>query len=223
MLDGPAARVMKTAPFVDDRRLGVAWIGTRRDDRDDGPFQWGGNVVFRELIQYADGSLGVKFPDEMIPAGESLSALHLSPLGADTSVCGRQVHVAARQGLAAAACSGVPRHARLAIRVNPGPDSPDFGLRLRAADTFDSGYDLRFSPGEGVARLGDQWISGVDGLDRPFVLEIVLKDDIIDVCIDRRRTLIGRCPEQRGDRMIFYGQDSDVAFEVVEIAALLET
>ena len=220
MLDGPAARVMKTAPFTDDRRLGVAWIGTRRDDRDDGPFQWGGNVVFRELIQHADGSLGVKFPDEMIPAGEILSALHLSPLGAGASVCGCRVHAAARQGLAVAVCSGIPRHARLVIRVNPLPDAPDFGLRLRAADTFDSGCDLRFSPGDGTVTLGDQWISGVDGLDRPFALEIALQDDIIDVCIDRRRTLIDRCPEQHGDRMFLYGQDSDVAFEIIEIAAL---
>ena len=62
-LDGPAARVMKTAPFTDGRRLGVAWIGTRRENKNDGPFQFGGNAVFRELIQHDDGTLGTKFPD----------------------------------------------------------------------------------------------------------------------------------------------------------------
>ena len=219
-LDGPAARVMKTAPFGDGRRLGVAWIGTRRDNKDDGPFQFGGNAVFRELVQRDDGDLGVKFPDEMTPAGEPLSALHLSALGAGTSVEGHQIHVAVRPGLAAAAGSGVPPNSRLVIRVVPQPDSPGFGLRLRAADTFDTGYGLHFSPYEGVAILHDQRIFGVDGLDRPFALEIVLKDDIIDVCIDNRRTLIDRCPERCGDRVLLYGQDSDVTFEVVEIAAL---
>ena len=87
-------------------------------------------------------------------------------------------------------------------------------------ETFDSGYDLRFSPHDRVASLNEQWIYGVDGLDRPFSLEIVLRDDIIDVCIDGHRTLIDRCPEQRGGRMLLYAQDSEVAFEVAEIAAL---
>ena len=107
-----------------------------------------------------------------------------------------------------------------AIRVLPQAGSPDFGLRLRAGETFDSGYDLRFSPCDRVASLNDQCIYGVDGLDRPFSLEIVLRKDIVDVCIDGRRTLIDRCPEQRGDRMLLYAHDSEVAFEVAEIAAL---
>ena len=219
-LDGPAARVMKTASFVGGRHLGVAWIGTRRDNKDDGPFQFGGNAVFRELVQHDGGSLGAKFPNEMIPTGEPLSDLHLSALGTDARIEGRQIQLTARQGLAVAVCSGVPHNSRLVIRVFPQPDSPGFGLRLRASDTFDTGYDLHFSPYEGIASLGDQRIFGVDGLDQPFDLEIVLSDDIIDVCIDNRRMLINRCPERLGDRVLLYGQDSDVTFEVVEIAAL---
>ena len=219
-LDGPAARVMKTAAFVGNRRLGVAWLGTRRDDEDEGPFQFGGNAVFRELVQHDDGSLGAKFPDEMVPSGSPLSDLHLSALGDDTKVEGRRIHIDARPGLGVAVCSGIPRHTRLAIRVSPRSDSPGFGLRLRAAESFDTGYDLHFSPSEGVARLHDQWLFGVEELDRPFTLEIVLRDDIIDVSIDRRRTLIDRCPEQCGARMLLYGLDSDVTFEVVEIASL---
>lgn len=219
-LDGPAARVMKTAPFVDGRRLGVAWIGTRREDKDDGPFQFGGNAVFRELVQHSDGSLGARFPDEMTPAGEPLSLPHLSALGADVRVEGRRIHIAAQQGLGVATCSGVPLDSRLQVRVYPQPGSAGFGLVLRAGDRFDTGYDLRFSPYDRIASLNSQQILGVDGLDRPFALDIVLKRDIIDVCIDRRRTIIDRCPERHGDRLLFYGQDSDVMFEVVEIARL---
>jgi len=190
MLDGPAARVMKTAPFANGRRLGAAWIGTRREDKDDEPFQFGGNAVFRELIQHSDGTLGSKFPDEMTPSGKTLSSLHLSALDTDTRIEGRTIHIAARQGLAAAQCSGVPNNAHLVIRVHPQPGSFEFGLRLWAARTFDSGYDLCFSPRDRVARLQHQMIFGVDGLDQPFALEIVLKGDIIDVCIDGRRTII---------------------------------
>jgi hypothetical protein len=218
-LDGPAARVMKTGPFTGGRRLGVAWLGTRRGDTDDGPFQFGGNAVFRELVQHDDGSLGAKFPEEMVPAGEPLS-IDVSALGANTSVEGGRVHIAARPGLGVAACSGVPRDARLAIRIVPQPDCGGFGLRLRAGDTFDTGYGLHLSPYERVVRLHDQAIFGVDQLDEPFTLEIVLSDDIIDVCIGRQRTLIDRCPERHGDKVLLYGQDGDVIFEVAEVAAL---
>jgi hypothetical protein len=219
-LDGPAARVMKTAPFTDGRRIGVAWIGTRERDRDDGRLKYAGNAVFRELVQHDDGSLGARFPKEMVPSGRQLSTLRLRALGEDVRVEGGRIHIVARQGLGAAVCSGVPLDAHLRIRLLPQPDAVGFGLRLRATDTFESGYDLHLAPQDRVARLNDQWLLGVDGLDHPFDLDVVLQDDIIDVCIDERRTLIDRCPERRGEQLFMYAQDSDVAFEVLEIAAL---
>ena len=51
-------------------------------------------------------------------------------------------------------------------------------------------------------------------------LEVVLWDDIIDVCIDGYRTLIDRCPERRGTKVLVYAEDSEVTFEMVEIRAL---
>lgn len=219
-LDGPAARVMKTAEFSGNRRIGVAWIGTRLEDKDGGRLQWGGNALFRELVQHADGSLGARFPAEMAPRGSSISHPRLSAYGAETTIDGRRIRISARRGLGAAACSGVPQDLRLLIRVEPSPDACDYGLRLRAGEAFGSGYDLHFFAAHRIACLGEQRIVGVDGLDKPFTLEIILKGDIIDVCIDDRRTLIDRCPEQYGQQLFLYAQDSEVTFEVVEIQAL---
>jgi hypothetical protein len=218
-LDGAAARVMKTARFTGDRRIGVAWLGTRQGDKDDGALQFGGNAVFREIIQYADGSLGTKFPAEMLPAaGKSLSHLpSLAPLTAGVSGDARQFHLEAPQGLAVAAISGLPDSFYLSLRINPQPGSACFGLRLKAAGTFDSGYDLSFSPYEGTVRLHQQSLLSVDGLDKPFTLEIVIQRDIIDVCIDHRRTLIDRCPERHGDRLLFYALNAQIGFENVDV------
>jgi hypothetical protein len=220
ILDGPAARVMKTAPFGAERRIGVAWLGTRRDDQDDGLFQFGGNAVFREIIRHDDGTLGAKFPDEMILGGDPVSTLNLFALDANARVEGRSSHLAAKQGLAVAACSDVPRNARLTIRVQPQPNALGFGLRFGVGETFDSGYDLHFSPYDQAVKLEQQWLLGVQGLDQPFTLEIMLWDDIIDVCIDGRRTLIDRCPGRRGSKVLFYAEDAAVTFDVVEIAAM---
>ncbi len=204
MLDGPAARVMKTASFGECRRLGVAWIGTRRNGKDNGPFQFGGNALFRELVQHNDGTLGAKFPEEMISRGEPCPDLHLSALSAEAKVQGFQIDLAAWHGLAAAACTGLPNNARLKIRFFPQPGSAGFGLCLRASGQFDSGYQLHFSPYKSSVRLNDQRLFGMDSLDRPFNLEIFLMGELIDVCIDNRRTLIDRCPERHGDQLLFY-------------------
>jgi len=69
-------------------------------------------------------------------------------------------------------------------------------------------------PATGLALSGEYKIRPYGGL------EIALRDDIIDVCIDGSRTLIDRCPERRGDKLLLYAQDSAVTFEVVAIAAL---
>ena len=203
--DGPAARVMKTAAFRGGRRLGVAWLGTRQDGKDDGRIQFAGNAVFRELVQRADGTLDTVFPPELTPAGTPIAAPALAAVGPDARVAGRCVHLAPRQGLATATLDGVPPRARLRLRVTPAPGAAgSFGLRLRAADTFDSGYDLAFAPVAATVNLRDQWLYAVRGLDQPFTLEVVLHDDILDVCVDRRRTVLDRAGERRGARLFFY-------------------
>ena len=160
MLDGPAARVMKTAPFTGGRQIGVAWLGTRKDNRDAGVFEFGGHAVFRELRQFDDGTLGMTFPDEMIPVGTPLSDGRFSVLGSGGRVEGGQIHLAPGCGLAAVECPGVPRDVRLAMRVVPQGGCGGFGLRLRAGGSFDSGYDLHVAPCDRLVRLGDQVISG---------------------------------------------------------------
>ena len=192
----------------------------RRGDTDGGTLQFGGNTLFREIVQHSDGTLGAKFPAELTPTGVPVAALQAAALDATTRVDGRSIHMAAQQGLSAADCAGIPFNARLTLRVHPQANARGFGLRFGGDGAFDSGYDLHFSPDARTATLQRQNLFAVDGLDRPFTLEVVLWNDIIDVCIDGRRTLVDRCPERRGSRLLVYAEDSDVAFEFMEMMAL---
>ncbi len=213
--DGPAARVMKTAPFTNDRRIGVAWIGSRTGNVDTGVFQFGGNAVFRELVQHGDGTLGTKFVSDIL-ATDANASIDIGFPNESSFRSGQQIHLPCREGIAIAEWSNFPLNARIKLRVHPQSEATGFGLRLRA-DEFDSGYDLHVAPYEKIVRLNDQWIYGVEKLSTSFVLEIVLYNDIIDVCIDNRRTLIDRCIEHKGTYVYFYGQDSSVKFEVLEV------
>ena len=73
-----------------------------------------------------------------------------------------------------------------------------------------------------MGMVSEAAITDVEGLDRPFTLDIVLKDDIVDVCIDNRRTIVTRYWNPRGNRLFLFAENADVAFDSVEIRPLSE-
>lgn len=218
--DGPMASVMKTAPFG-DRRIGVAWIGTREGDRDDGARQWGGNLVLRELVQRADGTLGTRFVEEAMPATGAQQAVPIARAAGEVRVATKTVEVGAAQGLAVAQIRRVPRNCRITMQVDPtegrASPAPAYGLCLRTAGGFDAGYVLEFSPYDGTVHLANAGITQVAEIRRPFTLQLVAYEDIIDVEIAGQRCLVNRLPERRGDRLLLYAQDGHVRFDEVKV------
>ncbi len=232
-LDGPLARVMKTAPFTGGRRIGAAWLGTRAGDKDDGKPQWGGHLLFRELIQHIDGTLGCKIPSEMVPpCGESipltLTATTVTAVGdtAPSAAQGERIRLDGRSGLSVVQIVGVPHNAHIAIRLTPTGRSGDFGLRLRSTGDYEHAYALAITPAAGTVTLGNQTIYGVAGLDQPLQVVIVLKDDISDVCISitdigTYRCIVNRCPELHGNHLYLFAHNVAVTVDEIEIRPLL--
>ncbi|MCY2925130.1 MAG: hypothetical protein NT031_06765 [Planctomycetota bacterium] len=169
-----------------NRAFFSGWLG-------EGPEgSWGGNIVVHELIQNPDGMLGMKFVPEMIPP------------------CGEPVALAP----AGAALAGLPRDARLRLELKPLAPARPFSLRLRATDAPASGLAIRFDPGARTGAFGlpegapvkaapFTELDAVDALDRPVTLDMILVGDIVDVCINGRRTLTTRCKGLTGDRLVF--------------------
>ena len=232
VFDGPMACVLKTAAFGPDRRIGVAYLPSLRDDADDGDWLYAGNALFREIVQHDDGCLGCAFPPEMIPSGGAPLDLPFTALTGSVSCDAGCVHIHAPQGLGVGMVSGVPQNARITCRLAPGNESGAFGLCVRASGAYESGYQLRISPYECRVELGTlhqrstpgtvrRALSGVKGLGNPITLDVVLVNDIVDVCIDGRHCLASRYPELRGDRLFFFCHDGDVVFDSVEIRPLV--
>ena len=215
--------VPKTAAFKGNRRIYVSWLP-------DGG--WGGNAVFRELIQHKDGTLGTKFPAEMIPRiGEPMD-LPFKTLTKGATRDGKTIRVNSSDGFEVAMLTDVPNNARITLQAEAKPSSAYFGLCVRGMGHYQQGCELRFEPTNQRVQFGapkdgsmgeesGHAIHHVEGLDHPFTLEIILKDDIVDVCIDNRRTIIGRY-KGHGDRIFFFAQNADVLFDSVEIRPLLE-
>ena len=128
-----------------------------------------------------------------------------------------QLHLRAWQSLQALPVTNLPPNFYLRMRLHPQPGSIRFGLRLRGRDNFASGYDLTIHIPERMVRLHNEAIYAVNGLDQPFTLEAVVKDDIIDVCIDQRRCIVNRCSELHGDSLFFFAHNAEVHVDEIEI------
>ncbi|MCY3020698.1 MAG: family 43 glycosylhydrolase [Planctomycetota bacterium] len=210
VLDGGAARVLKTAAFVNNRRIGTASIW---------PHGYAGWAVFRELVQNSDGTLGTAFVREMIPPCGEAVALQCKPLDAGAGGDGHAVRLTAADSSAAAQLSPLPRNARIRLRIEC--QAAGLTLNLRASDADARGNEICILPGEkGVSVSGATALSGVEGLDRPFTLDIVAKDEILDLCINQRRTLVNWVPNAAGDRLTLTVEKGSATCEQIEVAPL---
>jgi beta-fructofuranosidase len=124
-------------------------------------------------------------------------------------------------GLAVARCAPLPFNVRLTLRVSPSDARGVYGLRLRSDGDYDRAVVLLFRPAEAIVELGNTAIYGVCGLDRPFSVEVICREDLIDVCIDGRRCVVNRCPEGRGEQLFFFAQGTAVCYDPISIQPLL--
>jgi hypothetical protein len=214
--------VPKVAEFTGNRRILAGFIFERG---------WAGHLALRELVQGPDGSLGMKFAPELIPACGP-------PAAGDRPT----VSVNAGAGFSAVPLVGVPRNARVTLRVVPAAGAQGFGVCFRGRGEYEDGCELRFEPSRQRAQYGrpfqhgpakdaagrvadgrDFALDNVEGLDRPFRLDIIVKNDLVDTCIDCRRTMITRRdPAPDGDRLFLFARQGRVAFESIEIRPLVE-
>ncbi len=208
VFDGPQAIVMKTAAFTGDRRLGAAFVASG---------EYAGQALFREIIQHPDGSLGTKWPTEMAPATGEARAVP-------------PIHLNAVENLAMSSLGQAPKDFLLRARVKPSPDASYFGIRFGAGDRMRDGFELRFEPRREKVGLRDanagssdecenMVLYDVTGLDRSFEFALLVKGDLVDVCVDNRRTLVARLPVKETGLFAF-AQNAEVKFESIEISPL---
>jgi hypothetical protein len=229
-LDGPMARVMKTAPFTGNRRIGVAFLASLRDQRDDGEWLYAGNLIFRELVQHEDGTLGTRFVPEMQPAGRPLipESHPLTP-HIEHVVDEQSFSLNAGQSYEEVLLSGLPRNVRMHLRITPQPGSACYGVGVRGVEDGQR-YSINLLPHERkvdvrTPRSGDHdekgghTLYGVTGLEQPTELEVVLHDDIIDVCINQQRCLVNRLPELQGAIVTLFCHNGAARVEVLRVVA----
>lgn len=181
----------KTAPFTGGRMLTAGWIGHAG---------WGGDLLFRELVQLPGGSLGTKFVPEMLPATGPPLALRPESLHGEMAWDGSRLRMAATDGWDAdLRIAEVPGDVRIRFRVEAAGST--FSARL--TDAAGRGITLAVDPHrrrvaisgplDGTSSGGEQpALQPVAGLDRPYTLDLVVINGIVDLCVDNRYTVAAR-------------------------------
>jgi hypothetical protein len=174
------------------------------------------------------------WPAALIPASGEPLKLAFEPLRGEATENAGAIHVGAKDGFAVGMLKGLPQNVRITLRIRPGAGVKHFGLTLRGTGDYESGCELQFEPGRRLAQYGvpdrggmgkefvgeaDGCISNLSGLDRPFQLDLIVRDDLVDACIDNRRTVLRRQPAQ-GDRLFLFANQGDVVFEDISVRPL---
>jgi len=204
VLDGPEAIVMKSAAFKGDRRILVGFL--QHDNR------YGGDLIFRELVQQSDGSLGTKIPGEMELRGITKSKT-------------RSLHLSREHPFSAIGDHGA--HVRLTATLISSHSSSPFGIGIGTDETGHGGERLVIDPASKrilwANSTGEDTrakIEDVEGLDRPTVIDVVLDGTIADVSVDRHRTLIHRLSTTTEHQITFFTQGTDMKVSKIEVSAI---
>lgn len=161
--DGRAYYAAKTASDG-QRRYVFGWLPTRNENKDDGWWQWGGDLVVHELYQQPDGTLAVRVPASVAAAFPQAHALSATPLLGQWSADGR-VDATARHALQ---CYGaLPDEALVEATITCQAGTVAAGLQLRTDVAKDTYYQVRLEPARQRLVI-DRWPRGGD---QPFMLE----------------------------------------------------
>lgn len=199
ILDGPEAFVMKASEFHGDRRLLVGFL---QDDN-----QYGGDLVFRELLREPDGTLGTTIPKEMqLPTKGMRAPQSMSLSHEDQS--GRSIDIG--------------KDARVSAKIL-SKDQSTFTIHIGS----EGGDSLVFDPGAGTVQWADSMgksararLEHVADLSGQSSITLTLYKTVADLSINGHRTLIHRLSSSNHQRIYFTCKGGDIELSQLVVASL---
>lgn len=169
------ARAFYAAKTVSDgsRRFVCGWNPSRQGATDSGAWQWGGNLIFHEVVQTPDGTLRARALPELntVFSAPATNPLPSPPLGT-WHRHGDSLTAQANDGYAACGLGGMPDTCRIQASVSCTPETQGCGILLRMDENLENGYEVRWEPYRNRIVV-DRWPRPKDQpfeLERPLVL-----------------------------------------------------
>lgn len=144
--DGHAYYAAKTASDGKNRFM-FGWNPTRSENKDNGGWNWGGNLVVHQIVQLPDGTLTVRAPKTVIDAFKKPLVQAFVIADGRTAGIKTEISIDARGTFNTASAGKSPAICKISTVVEFAKDTKDFGCMLRCSDDLDKSYYIRFEPG----------------------------------------------------------------------------
>jgi len=164
--DGRAYYAAKTAG--DERKRFVfGWLPTRAEEKDDGAWQWGGDLVVHDVRRHEDGNLVVRMPKTVRAQFTKRHPLVPLPVLGKWRTGEDRFSAAAVGRCSMLSLGPLPEECLVEAMVSYRKAGAKFGVLLRADEAFDQYYQIRFEPAA-QRMVTDRWPRPGD---QPFMLE----------------------------------------------------
>lgn len=143
--DGHMFYAAKTCENSDGKRILFGWNCIRNEEKDDGECQWGGTIIPHEIVQYNDGTLGVKCP-------QAIADYYSKPIkylkeGAIGVFCENgTLKLGDRNSSSFILYGGLPENCKISAKLKVEKAGKDFGLLLRSNEDATQAYKIKFEP-----------------------------------------------------------------------------
>jgi beta-fructofuranosidase len=164
--DGRAFYAAKTASDG-EKRIIFGWLPTRTNERDDGEWNWGGNLIVHQLTQALDGTLSVQPPEAIQAYFSQELFVQATPVLGEWQVSPGSAACQSQERFSAILLQEPPEECLIEAELLLAPGTPSAGLLLRAASNLESYYQLRLEPFNQRLVI-DRWPRPGD---QPFMLE----------------------------------------------------
>jgi beta-fructofuranosidase len=220
--DTRAFYAAKTASDGQKRYL-FGWNPTREQNKDEGEWQWGGNLVVHEITQRPDGTLSVKVPDTIDRFFDRQIPIAVQSSGSGAEQIRKNRVVINAEGMPACRSMGpLPGRCKIHVTLTFTENTSSCGIMLNADEDLKSAYYLRLEPN--AHRMTFDWNGSPTVVDldrsmelspgRPVELKIFIDGTICEVYVDGTTTLSTRRYNLQGENWGLYVNGGSAEFEV---------
>jgi beta-fructofuranosidase len=215
-------------------RFLFGWNPIRTGEKDDGHWEWGGNLVVHKLVQQPNGELSVKIPESIDRVFSSRLQLDRAPAVGKSEIAQDHVIVNAPQSFAFAMIAPLPRRCKITTMIEFTSGTRSCGLMLKLADDLDTCYYLRLEPARDRfvfdlwPRPGDQPF--MTGFERPLKLtagepieiKVVLDHTIAEFYVSDKLAMSTRMYSQNLGKLAVFVDEGTANFRKLGMFSMLE-
>lgn len=219
----------KTKHFNDNDYL-CGWIGRAGTTKDTGTYSWAGNVLNHQLVQYEDGSLGVKEPDSFENYFTENKDFKATVSSGKDKVKDNTVSLSPDEGAYAIADMGTrPATMMLECDVTIAKDAvagfsfvKEGSDELPTALCLDRRWNMLHYEGLTIDKILNDTPSAYTKFDfttnDTHHVKLICENEIVVMYVDNKKALSSRILNSvDGARMGFFASSGDVTFENITV------